>query len=97
MYIADANLQLVPDGVPGELFIGGIGLGHAYINRPQLTAEKFISDPFSGEPGARVYRSGDMIDVQLSHDHPLFFGLFGSQKIALKATSEMRIEPGDAR
>jgi TadE-like protein len=44
-----------------------------------------------------VYRSGDMIDVQLNHDHPLFFGLFGSQKIALKATSEMRIEPGDAR
>jgi hypothetical protein len=44
-----------------------------------------------------VYRSGDMLDVQLSHDHPLFFGLLGPQKITLKATSEMRIEPGDTR
>jgi len=44
-----------------------------------------------------VYRSGDMLDVQLSHDHPLFFGLLGSQKITIKATSEMRIELGDTR
>ncbi|MEA2491913.1 MAG: hypothetical protein QOH21_3705, partial [Acidobacteriota bacterium] len=60
MYIADANLQPVPDGVPGELFIGGIGLGHGYMNRPALTADRFIPDPFSGVPGARLYRSGDV-------------------------------------
>ncbi|HYI11616.1 MAG TPA: amino acid adenylation domain-containing protein [Thermoanaerobaculia bacterium] len=60
MYIADANMQLCPDGVPGELFIGGIGLGHAYVNRPAMTADRFIADPFSGEPGARLYRSGDI-------------------------------------
>jgi amino acid adenylation domain-containing protein len=60
MYIADANMQLVPDGVPGELLIGGIGLGHGYINRPELTADRFIRDPFSGIEGARLYRSGDI-------------------------------------
>jgi amino acid adenylation domain-containing protein len=60
MYIADANLQLVPDGVPGEVLIGGIGLGHGYINRPELTADRFIGDPFSGIEGARLYRSGDV-------------------------------------
>jgi amino acid adenylation domain-containing protein len=60
MYIADANLQPVPDGVPGELLIGGIGVGHGYINRPGLTAAHFIPDPFSGIAGSRVYRSGDV-------------------------------------
>jgi amino acid adenylation domain-containing protein len=60
MYIADANFQLVPDGVPGELLIGGIGLGHAYVNRPAMTAERFIPHPFSAAPGARVYRTGDI-------------------------------------
>jgi Flp pilus assembly protein TadG len=48
-------------------------------------------------PNYHAYRSGDMLDVKLIHYHPLFFGLFGSQKITIKATSEMRIEPGDSR
>ncbi|HEV7919677.1 MAG TPA: amino acid adenylation domain-containing protein [Thermoanaerobaculia bacterium] len=60
MYVADANMQLVPDGVPGELLIGGLGLGHGYVNRPELTADRFIPDPFSGIEGARLYRSGDI-------------------------------------
>ena len=60
MYVADANFQLVPDGVPGELLIGGIGLGHGYVNREQMTAERFIKHPFSDDPNARVYRSGDI-------------------------------------
>ena len=60
MYIADASFQLVPDGVPGELLIGGIGLGHGYVNREQMTAERFIQHPFSDDPNARVYRSGDI-------------------------------------
>jgi len=60
IYILDSNLQPVPIGVPGELHIGGIGLARGYLNRPDLTAEKFIPDPFSEVPGARLYKSGDL-------------------------------------
>jgi amino acid adenylation domain-containing protein len=58
--ILDAHLQPVPIGVPGELHIGGIGLARGYLNRPELSAEKFIPDPFSSTPGARLYKTGDL-------------------------------------
>jgi amino acid adenylation domain-containing protein len=60
MYVADANMQLVPDGVPGELLIGGIGMAHGYVGRPELTADRFIADPFSEVTGRRLYRTGDV-------------------------------------
>lgn len=60
VYILDAFLNPVPIGVPGELVVGGEGVGKGYLNRPDLTAEKFIPDPFAETAGARLYRTGDL-------------------------------------
>ena len=60
IYILDGHGQLVPVGVTGEIYIGGDGVALGYLNRPDLTAERFIPNPFSDEPNARMYRSGDL-------------------------------------
>lgn len=60
LYVLDAQRQLVPLGVPGELYIGGDGLAQGYLNRPELTAEKFVPHPFADSP-AKLYRTGDLV------------------------------------
>jgi len=59
IYILDQNLEPTPIGAPGEIFIGGHSVGRGYLGRPDLTAEKFLPDPFSSETGTRMYRTGD--------------------------------------
>nr|WP_227027228.1 non-ribosomal peptide synthetase [Corallococcus soli] len=60
MHVLDADLNLLPTGALGELYLGGVQLGRGYLNRPALTAERFIPDPCAVEPGARLYRTGDL-------------------------------------
>jgi amino acid adenylation domain-containing protein len=60
IYILDTNLQPVPIGVPGELHIGGAGVARGYLNRAELTAEKFIANPFSTDSASRLYKTGDL-------------------------------------
>ena len=60
VYILDSHLQPVPIGVPGELHIGGMGLARGYLDRPELTQEKFIPNPFSNYPDSRLYKTGDL-------------------------------------
>jgi amino acid adenylation domain-containing protein/FkbH-like protein len=60
IHLLNEKLQPVPYGEPGEVYIGGVCLARGYLHRPDLTAERFITDPFSSEPGARLYKTGDL-------------------------------------
>ena len=61
LYVLDDNLKLAPIGVPGELYIGGLVVGCGYLADPRRTAAAFVADPFTAEPGRRMYRTGDMV------------------------------------
>ena len=60
IYILDPNLQPLPVGIAGDLYVSGPGLARGYLNRPEVTAEKFVRDPFSNDPAARMYKTGDL-------------------------------------
>jgi len=88
--LLDEQLRAVPDGEPGELHLGGAGLARGYLNRPELTAAKFIRNPFSDEPGARLYKTGDRARV-LPDGNLEFIGRIDEQ-IKIRG---FRIEPGE--
>ena len=78
LYVLDRDQNIVPIGVPGELYIGGIGLARGYLNDPKLTKEKFIQDPFSKNRESRLYRTGDLTKYNSNGDIE-FLGRIDSQ------------------
>jgi amino acid adenylation domain-containing protein len=90
VHILDERLQPVPFGVAGELCIGGMGLARGYLNQPDLTADKFVRNPFSDDPCARLYRTGDM--ARYLEDGEIAYLGRADQQIKILG---YRIEPGE--
>ncbi|WP_316522806.1 non-ribosomal peptide synthetase [Kitasatospora brasiliensis] len=91
MYVLDRELRPLPIGAIGELYVGGTGVARGYADRPELTAERFLPDPY-GAPGARLYRTGDLVRW-LPEEAVEFLGRVDNQ-VKIRG---YRIEPGEAR
>jgi amino acid adenylation domain-containing protein len=90
IHLLDAYLEPVPVGVPGELYIGGAGVGHGYAGQPDVTASRFIADPFAGKSGGMLYRTGDLARYR-PDGHIEYLGRQDSQ-VEIRG---VRIEPGE--
>ena len=90
IYILDRQLRPVPPGVLGEIYIGGEGVTRGYLNRPELTAERFVKDPFSDRPGAQIYASGDL--GSFTADGSIAFYGRKDRQVQVRG---IRVEPGE--
>lgn len=90
LYVLDAGLELVPEGVCGELHVGGAGVSRGYLNRAGLTAERFVPDAFSNIPGARLYKTGDI--VRWTREHQLEYAGRADGQIKIRG---YRVETGE--
>jgi amino acid adenylation domain-containing protein len=90
MYVVDPNLRPVPIGASGELLIGGMGVSRGYLNRPELTRERFLPDPFLPEGGQMVYRTGDI--CRFDHQGRIFFQRRNDSQVKVRG---YRIELGE--
>ncbi len=92
VYLVDRWGSLVPPGVPGEAWVGGVQVSRGYLGRPGLTAERFVPDPFSGVAGARLYRTGDL--MRWSSDGTLWFTGRLDDQVKIRG---QRVELGEVR